>query len=485
MSTLLHRARSALAGTGSWGLAAERSGEDLPRGGARGSAWMAVAALLVGVVATPFGLDLGRADFGRLVDGALELQGSEGWRDLEAPAVVPAGAELRTGQRPARIEVAGGVLTLAEDTQLHAHPDEPRVRGGSLLIEADEPLRIRVGATTAEGRGQWRADVDVASRVATYRARVDLDDGASERRIDRFRQVSIRDGGLEPGLRPLRYTEDDTWDEWLLADALAVDRLSARLHSSLERSHGQAPRGPDFYAAFVAVDDADLADDLPELALTVDGEVFGPPADVLVGVAAVDALATEAGFTPQEALERAVDLRRAGATWGLVLVEHDLGAAALRAAADRALQQAEQTPPPEAPADADEGAVPVVPVGTEEAEPTPPGEGGGAQPEPTPPPSPGPAPRSPDDDDQDGGGGPAEPVEDIIRDTRDTVGDTGGDTGDAVGDLLRDTTDTLGDAVGDVGSLLEPSGSSDASGSADEEGDGEDDVGERGGLLGR
>lgn len=490
MSAILRRWRAVLSGPHTWGVAGERSVAELPRGGARGSAWLAVAALVVALVATPFGVDLGGSEFGRLVDGALQSRSADGWRHLEAPATVPAGAELRVGARPATIEIDGAVLTLSPDTRLHADPEAPRVRGGGLLVEAEQPSSVRVGATTARGRGQWRVDVGIASRVATYRGRVELDDGIAQRRVDRFRQVSVRDGALEPGTRPLRYSADDPWDTWLLADALAVDRLGTRLRDALERRYGEEPRGAGFYAAFVTVADAGIDDDLHELAVTVDGARFGPPGDVLVGVAAVDALATEAGDTPAEALERVVALRRAGATWGLVLVEHDLGPAALRAAADRALRQVEATPPPGPGPDEATGAVaPVDAVAPTQPAPAVDGE------ETEPAPVPGPGPQPPDDgggdddpldpvEDAVGDGdddGLPDPVEDAVDDTGDSVGDLLEDTtdivGDSVGDLREDTTDSVGDSVGDVGSLLDGPGSSRAGGSDDEV--------ERGGLPGR
>ena len=422
-------------------------GEGTATLGARAPAWMALGALLVALVATPFGVDLGGEAFGRVVDGALEVETPEGWVPLEVPGTVPAGAELRVGAADARIEVEGGLLTLAEGTQLHAEPGMPQVRRGSLLVEAEAPLRARMGATTAEGRGEWRVDVGVASRVATYRARVSVSDGDDGRDLARFRQVAVRDGALEPVLRPLRYQEEDPWDQWLLADALAVDRLVERLQGTLERTYGAQPREAAFYAAFVAVDDADLVDDLADLAVTVEGDAVGPPADLLTAVVAIDALRSEAGLEPAQARERVVELRRAGATWGLVLVEHDLGSAALRAAADRALEQVEQTPPPEP--------EPVEPAEPAEAEPADeetadPAPGSPTAPEPEPAPEPDPDPEP--DDEQDG---TLDPVEDTVRDTGDGLGDAVEDAGDTVGDLLRDSTDSLGDTVGDVGSLLD------------------------------
>lgn len=439
------------------GAGRDEDGARDERLGARAPAWMAIGALLVALVATPFGIELGGEGFGRLVDGALEVETTDGWVTMQAPATVPAGAEVHVGEGDARIEVDGGLLTLAEGAEVHAEPGIPQVRRGSLLVEADEPLRARVGATTAEGRGEWRVDVGVSTRIATYRARLSVSDGETERDLARFRQVGVRDGALEPGLRPLRYQEEDPWDEWLLADALAVDRLVERLQASLERSYGSDPRGAGFYAAFVAVDDADLAGDLEQLAVIVDGDAFGPPPDLLTAVVVIDALRAEAGLSAGQARDRVVGLRRAGAAWGLVLVEHDLGPAALRAAADRALEQVAQTPPPE-PAPPDDAPPPDT-DGDEEPEPAP------TQPEPAPEPDPQPAPDD-DDDDGDDGDGAVDPVEDVVRDTGDGLGDLIEDTGDEVGgtvgdttgevgDLLRDSTDSVADGVDEVGSLLE------------------------------
>jgi hypothetical protein len=60
-------------------------GEDTTTLGARAPAWMALGALLVALVATPFGVDLGGEAFGRVVDGALEVETDQGWEPLEVP----------------------------------------------------------------------------------------------------------------------------------------------------------------------------------------------------------------------------------------------------------------------------------------------------------------------------------------------------------------------------------------------------------------
>ena len=415
-----------------------------PRAGSRSSAWMAVAALIVAALATPFGGGIGGTDFGQLVHGPLEVRTSEGWAGLADGAAVPTDRLVRAAGEEVRIAVGGTELTLADGAELATDRDVPELLRGSLLVDTDRVWTVRLGAARVEGRGEWRLDTGVASRVATYRGRVELDDGAREVSLPRYRQVPVRNGALEDGRRPLRYLVGDAWDERLLAAAFAVDRLAVRLVDSLARSHGEQPRSPEFYAAFASVDGV-VEETLDALAATEEDGRFGPPAEVLLGVAVADALARGAELELDAATDRLIDLRRAGATWGLVLVEHDLTTADLRAAADRALERVEASPPPAEPGPQEaaepEAAEPADdPGGTASSEPS--------EPAPTPAPeappssSPSPSPSS-GESGEDDGGGPLEPVEDTVR-----------DVGDTVGDLIGGTGDTVGDVVGGVDGLL-------------------------------
>jgi hypothetical protein len=421
---------------------------DAPRTGSRASAWMAIAALIVAGLATPFGGQIGGADFGQLLEGRLEVRTDGGWAGIGDGAGVPAGSLVRAAGEEVRIATRDAELVLADGGELVTDRRDPELRRGSLLVDSDTDVAVRLGATRVEGRGQWRLDMGVASRVATYRGRVELDDGVRETNLIRYRQVPVRDGAIEDGRRPLRYLVGDAWDERLLGEAFAADRLAARLTESLDRSYGEEPRSPAFYAAFAAVDDVDAA--VEGLATVAEDGRYGPPADVLVGVAVGDALTAGAGLDADAALDRLITLRRAGATWGLLLVEHELTASDLRQAADRALERVEASPPPPEPEpeDADDdGGAPDPAAGSPGA--TGPVETAEPAPTPSPSPSPGPAPSPSPAPGDDGGGTPVPPAGDDLEQTVREVEDT-------VGDLLDDAAGTLGDAVDDATGLVGP-----------------------------
>jgi hypothetical protein len=417
-----------------------------PRTGSRTSAWMAIAALIVAALATPYGGQIGGADFGQVLAGRLEVRTGDGWVGVVDGAGVPSGSLVRAAGEEVRIGVAGAELTLADGGELLADAAGPELRRGSLLVDAAEDWTLRLGATSIRGRGQWRVDTGVASRVATYAGRAELDDGARTASLARYRQAPVRDGAIEDGRRPLRYLVGDAWDERLLADAFAVDRLAERLGDSLARSHGDEPRSPQFYAAFAAVEESAEAA-LEGLATVEEDGRYGPPADVLLGVTVADTLVEGAAMDADNALERMIRLRRAGATWGLVLVEHELASSDLRAAADRALERVEADPPPAEPdvdAGTDEG------VGDGTGAPGAADEADTADPAPAPPPgsapSPGPSPTPappPEDDGDDGG--PLQPVEDAVREVEDSVGDLLDGTTDAVDEVVGGVTGLLGD----------------------------------------
>jgi hypothetical protein len=198
---------------------------------------------------------------------------------------------------------------------------------------------VQVGVVDVRGRGTWRADLGASSRLATYRGRIQADDGAQALPLARYEQVELRGGALDGSAAPLRYHGDDPWDREELGDALAADRLAEQLSSSFAADHGEELRPASFYADFVDAE-APVLDRLEDLAPRRRGALVGPPAPVLVAVVVTDALVVEGGFLPGPAVSRVAELRRGGASWGLLLVRHDLGPAALRAAADRALDQA-------------------------------------------------------------------------------------------------------------------------------------------------
>jgi hypothetical protein len=399
---------------------------------ARLAAVVAVLAAVLAAGLAAFGLAQGTDATGVVVAGALETvpRGEDG-RALAVGEPVPDDVLVRAAASGATIRVAGTDVELLPGTSLQLGGDVVALVGGSVLVAGGEPALVRVGSAELRGRGVWRVDVGSSGRVAAYRGRVQIDDGARALQLARYEQVDLRDGDLGGTALPLRYRERDAWDRVHLAEALSVDRLARQLATSLTASHGADLRSTTFYASFAGTDGVVL-DRLDDLAPRVlDGRV-GPPADVLLGIAVADALVQDAGFLPRPALSRVIALRRGGATWGLLLVVHDLGPAALEAAAGRALDRAAADGA--GPGDAAGGAAATgagsegaadgttsTPGGPSTASapatgPSPsPAPSPGASPSPTPAPSPSPA--DPPDDD------PVAPGEELLREGTETLTD--------------------------------------------------------------
>jgi hypothetical protein len=314
---------------------------------ARIAAWVAVGAAAAALVLSTFGAGwLADGSAGEVVVGRLEVELAVTGevRQLTVGDRVPAEAQLRANGGSATVRVPTAELSLAPGTIVDTTDGGALIlRRGSVLVRGPGPVQLVSGAVDVLGRGTWRVDVGPASRLATYRGRVQAADGVSSRQLARYEQVDLRGGALDGDAAPLRYRDDDVWDRDELAEAMAVDRLAGQLTTSLTATHGTALRPPSFYTRFVGADAPVLAR-LDDLAPRRRTNEVGPPAPVLLGMTVADALVVEGGFLPAPAVSRVVDLRRGGASWGLVLVVHDLGAPALRAAASRALDRAADTP---------------------------------------------------------------------------------------------------------------------------------------------
>jgi hypothetical protein len=433
---------------------------------ARIAAWVAVGAAAVAALLATLGVALvGGGGGGEVVAGHLEVElvATGEVRQLSVGDEVPVEAELRATDGPATVRSAAGELSLAAGTVAEiSERGIVTLRRGSLLVRASGAVQVVTGAVEVHGRGVWRVDVGAPSRLATYRGRLQAVDGVGSRQLARYEQVDLRGGGLDGSVAPLRYRDGDAWDRAELADAFATDELAAQLTTTLAAAHGSAPRSADFFAAFGGAG-APVLDRLDDLAARQRAERYGPPAGVLVGMVVADALVVEGGFLPGPAVSRVVELRRGGATWGLILLVHDLGPGALRAAADRALDQAAATPPTpltdpgsdrpdgdrgerDAPtpggaapggtasADGDGGSVPAGSDGSSGADPSP-----SSSPSPAPDPSPGPVPGAPPDPAPDDD--PVGPVEELL-----------GDPGGSIGDLLDGASELVGTLDGAVSS---------------------------------
>lgn len=324
----------------------------------RVSAWVAVLAVIAGLaVAPPWrgtgGLPEGFA--GRLVDGVLEREVDGGWSDVAVGELVPEGDRVRSSEG-ARLEVDGGELSLAAGSRAVLAAATVLETGSVLTVVDGAERTVRLQAITASGRGAWRVDADAAPRVGVYRGGVGLRvQGEAEQALAlrRLEQADLIGGGLPAEPLPLRYSNADDWDVRLLAGVLAIDRQAAQVRAILEGRFGSEPLSEDFYLDFQVVDGA-LAEALPRFGETEGDRRVGPPADVLLGVIVTDLVRRGAALSGAEASERVITLRGAGATWGIVLALHDLGADALRGAADLLLRggpaSAPVTAAPEEPA---------------------------------------------------------------------------------------------------------------------------------------
>lgn len=432
---------------------------------ARGAAWLAIAAVAVGVVLAPPGLDsTGLQGVGEVVDGEVEALRAGVWTALPDGAEVRRDEALRTGASSARLRVRGGQLSLAPGSRVTLGRDTTDLAAGAVLFEGDAVRMVELGAVEVRGRGAFRVDANPSRRVGVYRGGAAVSDGIGQRSVASYEQVELTEGRARDPVA-LRYVPEDPWDARLLAGAIAVDRQVERTAASLRAVYGTQLQQPAFYRDFIAIDDV-LASALPELSPISRRGAFGPPAETLIAVIVTRLLVERAGFAVEAATEEIAAQRRAGATWGLVLRSHDLRADDLRAAADTALRSraiavAEGTA---APVESDGGsggggatgggpddAPPAdAPPGSEDPDPPgqdgPPGEDG-----------------DPDDgddggdgDDDDGGGdpddgddsGPVEEVEDTVDDLIDElplpVEPPGlGDDGDALrpGDDRRNRRD--------------------------------------------
>lgn len=315
-----------------------RDGDELTSAGqpsARVSAWIAIAVVVAAVAIAPLDGDgLLDGSVGTVQSGAVERFGPDGWEPAAAGTRLDAGDELRIGEEPAMIGVPAGRLRLAPGTELALDRGRLELETGSVLAETEELFGITLGVTRSRGAGTWRVDAATTDRAAVYEGGAGVtDETGAEVSLGRLEQVAIEDGAIAGSVRPLRYVAGDPWDDRLLAGAIAVDRLVAQVARSLAGAYGAAPQPPGFYRDFTADEEVVAA------VVPADAGLVGPPAEVLVEIAVVQALVTRAGLAPGAAAGTVDRLRAAGGAWGLILLRHDLGADHLEEAVDDALRE--------------------------------------------------------------------------------------------------------------------------------------------------
>lgn len=430
-------------------------------------ALIAVVAVIAGLIVSPpwstgGGVPAGFA--GRLISGDLERQAGDRWVVVTVGQLVPDGAEVRS-RDGAELEVRGGVVELADATAATL-ADELELETGSVLTDVPDGQRsVRLGPLVASGRGTWRVDRGTADRVAVYAGGVGVQlEGDDDRGVAlaRLQEADVDGSQLPAAPLPIAYAPSDPWDARLLAELIATDRTAAQLIRSFTSRYGTAAQPPAFYRRFVIVDDA-VAAGLSRLGgVTVAGRI-GPPADVLLAAVVVDLLADRAGLQRVDAVDEVVAQRSAGATWGVVLARHDLGADDLREAVDLALRGAPAEPAITSPGPAPGGPGPADPGGE--------GSTGGepdADPDdgPSRPPSDEPTDGPSDGDDEEPAPGPCqaepcEPVNETVDDLTDIVDDVVPGAGQQLDDLVSELPTIIppGGGIGDVvdDTLPEPS----------------------------
>lgn len=305
---------------------------------ARASALVAVLAVLAAILTAPSGGgDLAAGEFGRLVAGHLEVARGDGWESIPVGRVVATDETVRTRDERAELAIREGTVSFARSSEAALAGDGLTLERGAVLFESDRTYRVRLGTVSGEGRGTWRVDATGLARFATYRGGVAVSGlGGDAVAVQRLQEAPVL-GGVDGAVQPLRYLAGDPWDERLLADALAVDRALDRTSATLAVRYGTALQDRAFYADFTGFED--LVAHLDELAERGASERFGPPAPTLVALVVADLLVRRAGVAPAEAAAVIDGLREAGATWGLIVVLHDLGPADLDASIERGLRQ--------------------------------------------------------------------------------------------------------------------------------------------------
>ena len=397
----------------------------------RASAWLAVGAAILAVVLAPPspGDLLPPGVLGTVVEGQLEQLVDGTWRVASPGDLVAEGAQVRTVEAGSAVRTRSGIIELAPGSEGRLATTAIELEAGSLLLADDGPVEVRAADVEARGRGTWRLDLGGSPRVGVYDGGVSVvDDSGISLSLGRFEQVALLEDALTQGSSAYRYQGSDPWDARMLGGAIAVDQQVARLETTLGARYGTVLQTADFYRDFVAVDET-LVAALPGLARFQEGDRYGPPAATLVAVVVTELLTERTGLSGEAAVGEIQRLRRAGATWGLVLAHHDLGPASFREATDVALRRRQ----------AEEAAGTAAPVATGDAD-----SGINADEElrdevdPTPPPSDGDEPR-------DDGSGPSEPSPPEQQDPVEQVGDT-----------VQEVEDGVEESTDDVTELLEP-----------------------------
>ena len=251
------------------------------------------------------------------------------WSPIEGGEAIPDGAQVRTAGDELRLTFRDGNARLSPDAQATLTADRITVELGEVLINSDGDLGAAVDDTTVTGAALYRLSSGLAARVGVYRGEVAVRRPAQERTVAALRELDIADFRLATSATPLQYGDSDSWDQELLADAIAFDGEAARLQRGMDLELGTRPLAPTFYREFAS---AAAVPVLASVAPQSVGRRFGPPSAVLLTVFVARAAS---GETFDAAVSSVTGLRRDGARWGLIALELDVASDRVVAAIDR------------------------------------------------------------------------------------------------------------------------------------------------------
>lgn len=295
--------------------------------------------------------------------GTVEVAvGGDRYTPVRAPVVIHAGDRVRVTDGGAALELEGGTaaeLRTGSIVRINGTPRPPlSLEQGDLLVEAGtHPVPVDAGNTLATVESGTAKLVRGRSLLAgAYSGRITLERSSGERlMVPRLRQASVIGGGLIPEeVEPLALRVADEWDVRLLNHVIVLSRQLEALGREFEAQLAPgAPTGLDLFSNLV-----------PGLAgRSVAAELLAdrPAGESLIGLTvAVLSNSAPSNSAPSNNdlagdAEAVFALRRAGASWGLVVADRRLPPAAVLKVLTEAVERVTPRPagpPPKRPSTA-------------------------------------------------------------------------------------------------------------------------------------
>lgn len=340
--------------------------------------------------------------------------GDEVWRSLRSGHRVVPGSEVKTEDGAwARLVREGGPeveLGPQTDVRVISSGHLSVARGHLLGRPAGVPIRFESrGVSARGGRGVLRFDRELSLRVGVYEGEARVELLGSGLDVPALREVVVAGGTLPREPAPLQLSPEDRWDRRILGPVLDLDRELTQYGRGFDAQYAGQATGPAFFARFVGV---------PQVAFVGGALSLRPdPSDVLIGLIYALAVSRRSGGALDAVFAELLDLRRRGATWGLIARMRGLTPAdVIRALVDAISRGTSPPPPPPGPSGR------AGPGGSSG-----PGPGETPSPKPKPKPSPSPSPSASPT--------PCDPVQQLLG--RCTSGSSGGGGSSAECDPVR------------------------------------------------